>query len=202
VDTQISPQIRLVAIIGLVAAVLGGGATMFLSRGAAVSDEPIPPPAIKTSSLLPSPAAAKPKPKAKAVAPAPEPEPGPAPAPAKKAEPAPAVDANGLPMSISAALQRYEVVVVSLFTPAAAVDRLALEEARTGAKAAGAGFVAVNVLESRQGTAIARLLGVTEPPAILVYQSPATLAFRLDGFADFETVAQAAVNAGAPGKKP
>lgn len=174
--------------IGLVAALAGGGGMMILNRGAADLDDPIPPPAAKTSSVLPNPAEAK--------TPAPAPKPA---VPKKKAEPKPVVDANGLPISISAALQRHEVVVVSLFTPAAAVDNLALEEARAGANAAGAGFVAVNVLEPRQGMAIARLLGVTEPPTTLVYQSPATLAFRLDGFADFETVAQAAVNAGAPG---
>lgn len=189
-DTQISGPVRLVAIIGLVAALAGGGGMMILSRGAADIDQPVPPP-VKTSSVLQNLAA---KPKAKAPAPAPAPEPAP-----KKAEPPPVVDANGLPISISAALQRYEVVVVSLFTPAAAVDNLVLEEARAGARAAGAGFVAVNVLDPKQGMAIARLLGVAEPPATLVYQSPATLAFRLDGFSDFETVAQAAVNAGAPG---
>jgi hypothetical protein len=194
VDTQISGPVRLVAIIGFVAALAGGGGMMILSRGAADIDQPIPP--VQASSVLPNPAQAKPEPKAKAPVPAPAPAPEPAP---KKAEPPPVVDANGLPISISAALQRYEVVVVSLFTPAAAVDNLVLEEARAGARAAGAGFVALNVLDPKQGMAIARLLGVTEPPATLVYQSPATLAFRLDGFSDFETVAQAAVNAGAPG---
>jgi hypothetical protein len=198
VDTQISGPVRLVAIIGLVAALAGGGGMMVLGRGAADIDQPIP--AVQASSVLPNPAKAKPEPKAKAPAPVPPPVPAPEPAP-RKAEPPPVVDANGLPISISAALQRYEVVVVSLFTPAAAVDNLVLEEARAGARAAGAGFVAVNVLDPTQGMAIARLLGVTEPPATLVYQSPATLAFRLDGFSDFETVAQAAVNAGAPGGK-
>lgn len=192
-DTQISGPVRIVAIVGLVAALFGGGGMMMLNRGAASIDEPLPPPAVQSSAALPNPAAAKPKPKPAAKAPAP------APAPKPKPEPAPVVDANGLPISISAALQRHEVVVVSLFTPAAAVDNMALEEARAGARAAGAGFVSVNVLEPKQGMAIARLFGVTEPPATLVYQSPATLAFRLDGFADFETIAQAAVNAGAPG---
>ena len=192
-DTQISGPVRLVAIIGVVAALAGGGGMMMLGRGAA-EIEPV-----QAAAALPNLATVKPK--AKAPAPAPTRTPKPAPVEKPKAEPTPVVDANGLPIAISAALQRYEVVVVALFTPAAAVDNLVLEEARAGAKAAGAGFVAVNVLDPTQGMAIARLLGVTEPPATLVYQSPATLAFRLDGFSDLETVAQAAVNAGAPGRK-
>jgi hypothetical protein len=105
------------------------------------------------------------------------------------------VDANGLPMSLSVALKRHEVVVVSLFAPGASVDELALAEARAGAKAAQVGFVAVNVLDDDQGVAMARLVGLKEPPAVLVYRSPGTLVYQFDGFADMDTVAQAAVSA-------
>lgn len=200
-DTQISTPVRLVAIIGLVAALAGGAGIFFLNRSAAAVEagEPIAQPVARNAELLPVPADAKPKPKAKPAQK--KAVPAKAPAPVKKAEPAavPSVDDDGLPMSVSAALRRSEVVVVALFAPGGSVDNLALAEARAGAREAGAAFVAVNVLEKTQGIAIARLLGVTESPATLVYRSPAALAFRFDGFADLDTVAQAATDARALG---
>lgn len=186
-DSQISTPVRLVAIIGLVAA-LAGGAGIFLmnrSAAAAAAGEPIAKEATRNADLLPVPADAKPKATARPAAKA-------KPVPKK---PAPTVDEHGLPTSVSVALRRSQVVVVALFSPGGAVDGLALEEARAGAREAGAGFVAVNVLEKTQGIAIARLLGVLESPATLVYRSPAALAFRFDGFADLDTVAQAATDA-------
>jgi outer membrane biosynthesis protein TonB len=209
VDTQLSPQIRLIAIAGAVLAVAGGGFMFMMNRAAAAEEEPIP----VASSMLPNPAkapapkkaaapakAAKPaakkaaatKPAAKKAA---APKPAPAPEPVPEPEPLPAVADNGLPMSVAVALQRHEVVVVSLFTPGASVDELALAEARAGAKSAKVGFVALNVLNQDQGGAVARLVGVTEPPAVLIYRSPGTLAFQFDGFADLDTVAQAATSA-------
>jgi DNA gyrase subunit A len=116
------------------------------------------------------------------------------PKPAAKSKPA-AVAANGLPTPVATALESNRVVVVALFTPSSAIDELALAEAQAGAKAAKAGFVAVNVLREGQGRAIARLLGVTDSPTLLVYRAPGTLAFWLDGFADLDTVAQAALDA-------
>lgn len=190
-DTQISPQVRLVAIVGLVAALAGGGGIVFMNRTAAADGlEPAAQDVTQNAALLPVPAKpkAEPAPAQKAAPPKPVPA-------AKPAEPAPTVDEHGLPLSISAALERSEIVVVTLFAPGGTVDGLALAEARAGAREAGAAFVAVNVLERTQGIAIARLLGVAESPATLVYRSPADLAFRFDGFADLVTVAQGVTNA-------
>ncbi|HUH15225.1 MAG TPA: hypothetical protein VML35_05020 [Gaiellaceae bacterium] len=196
-DTQISPQVRLVAIIGLVAALAGGGGIVFMNRTAAADAvEPAAQDVTQNAALLPVPAEPKPKAEPAPAQKAAPPKPVPA---AEPAEPAPTVDEHGLPLSISAALKRSEIVVVTLFAPGGTVDGLALAEARAGAREAGAAFVAVNVLERTQGIAIARLLGVAESPATLVYRSPADLAFRFDGFADLVTVAQGVTNARALG---
>jgi hypothetical protein len=105
------------------------------------------------------------------------------------------VDENGLPRVLSTALAENRVVVVSLYDPEAAVDGIALAEARAGASATGAGFVALNVFAEAQSRPLLELLGTLENPAVLVYRRPNTLFARISGFADRETVAQAAANA-------
>lgn len=123
----------------------------------------------------------------------------PAPVPLAKPKPAetaaPAVDANGLPRVLSTALAGNRVVVVGLHDPDSALDQMALAEARAGARAAGAGFVAINVFAEAQSRPLLQLLGALENPGILVYRRPDVLFARMSGFADSETVAQAAANA-------
>jgi hypothetical protein len=123
----------------------------------------------------------------------------PAPVPLAKPKPAetaaPAVDANGLPRVLSSALAGNRVVVVGLHDPDSALDQMALAEARSGARAAGAGFVAINVFAEAQSRPLLQLLGALENPGILVYRRPDVLFARMSGFADSETVAQAAANA-------
>jgi hypothetical protein len=115
------------------------------------------------------------------------------PAPAKpKGDP---VDARGLPLVLSRALAKHRVTVVALYDPRAAVDEMALAEARAGANDVNAGFVAISVRNEPQIRPLARLLGVLGSPAVLVYERPDTLFVRLDGFTDRQTVAQAAANA-------
>jgi DNA-binding CsgD family transcriptional regulator len=109
--------------------------------------------------------------------------------------PAPAVDANGLPRVLSTALAGNRVVVIGLHDPDSALDQMALAEAREGARAAGAGFVAINVFAEAQSRPLLELLGALENPGILVYRRPDVLFARMSGFADSETVAQAAANA-------
>jgi thiol:disulfide interchange protein len=103
---------------------------------------------------------------------------------------------NGLPAALSAALVRNQVVVVSLYAPKVELDDMALREARAGAHAAGVGFVALDVLQESQARALTKQLGVLEDPAVLVYRRPSELVLRLSGFADMQTVLQAARNAG------
>jgi hypothetical protein len=179
----------------LVLAVLGGiVATFMVARppSSTVDDTPslVRPKLAKPAPLKkPAPAKAK-EPVAKAK---------PAPVPLAKPKPAqpaaPAVDANGLPRVLSTALAGKRVVVVGLHDPDSALDQMALAEARAGARAAGAGFVAINVFAEAHSRPLLELLGALENPGILVYRRPDVLFARMSGFADSETVAQAAANA-------
>jgi hypothetical protein len=103
--------------------------------------------------------------------------------------------ANGLPTSVASALQRRRVVVVALYAPNLPLDDMTVREAQVGAAAAGAGFVALNVLNESQARPLTELLGVLEDPSVLVFRRPGEMFLRLSGFADQQTVAQAARNA-------
>jgi thiol:disulfide interchange protein len=108
----------------------------------------------------------------------------------------PAESADGMPASLAAALSRNQVVVVSLYAPKVELDDMATREARAGAAAAGVGFVAFDVLNEGQSRALTKMLGVLEDPAVLVFRRPDELVVRFSGFADMQTVLQAARNAG------
>ncbi len=116
-----------------------------------------------------------------------------------KAATKPKVDptlAEGLPSSVATAFAGHEVVVVSLYAPDVPLDEMAIAEARSGAGAAGAGFVALDVFNESQARPLTKLLGVLEDPTVLVFKRPGELFLRLSGFADQQTVEQAARNAG------
>ena len=102
---------------------------------------------------------------------------------------------NGLPAVVNQALLSHEVVVVSLYDPQAIVDAASLGEAQAGAKLANVGFVPLNVLTEAQAQPLAKKLGILPDPALLVFRRPGDLVFRVNGFADRATVAQAAANA-------
>lgn len=130
----------------------------------------------------------KPKTKPVVVAPAPVVKPVEAP----KGDP---VDAHGLPLVLAKTLAKHPVTVVALYDPAAAIDELALAEARAGAVEVNAGFLALSIRSEPHVRPLTQLLGVLESPSVLVYERPNTLFVRLNGFSDRETVAQAAANA-------
>ncbi len=110
---------------------------------------------------------------------------------------------DGMPAALALALRSHRVVVVSLYTPGASVDAMATEEAKRGAALAGAGFVSFNVADDRAVSPLSALLTgaptpadrVLDGPAVLVFERPSSLFVRLNGFADRDTVAQAAENA-------
>ena len=122
---------------------------------------------------------------------------------AKKARTPSVID--GMPGALAVALRTNQVVVVALYAPSSPVDRVARDEARQGAAMAGAGFVALNVADNKVAAPLTSLLTgaataadrVLDDPAVLVFQQPKTLFVRLNGYADRDTVAQAAANAGA-----
>jgi hypothetical protein len=85
--------------------------------------------------------------------------------------------------------------VVSLYNPYSQVDAISFAEARAGAKVAGVGFVPLDVLSTAQVGNLTQQLGLLPDPGVLVYVRPGKLVAKISGFADKETIAQAAQNA-------
>jgi hypothetical protein len=101
----------------------------------------------------------------------------------------------GLPAPIARELRRSRVLVVSLYGARAAIDGEAVAQARSGAGAVGAAFLAVDVFDERAARPLAAFAGRAAPPAVLVVRRPGEIVTRIDGYADREIVAQAAHNA-------
>lgn len=93
------------------------------------------------------------------------------------------------------ALEKKSVVVVLFYSPGSAYDTIQAREARAGAVAARAGFVAVNASRDREVAALAAAFEVLDAPAVLIVKRGYRVAARINGFADRETIAQAAANA-------
>lgn len=203
----LAPAIALAVLGGIVASfmvyrTLPSGAESSITVTPKVKKAPAPAPARTPVTKPKAKAPVKPKPKAKAkpvVKPATKPKPVVVPtAPVRKPVEAPKgdpVDKNGLPLVLSRMLAQHPVTVVALYDPAAAIDELALAEARAGAAEVRAGFLALNIRNETQVRPLAQLLGVLENPSVLVYERPNTLFLRLNGFSDRATIAQAAANA-------
>ena len=205
----VSSPIKIVALVGVLAAV---GLFMYLevlphggssSSSAPAVIKPLHPVKTHIHSLAPAKPAKKvtvtkvttahkkvvhvkvqPKPKAKVVVAAPA-----------TAAPAATAPANGLPARVTEALREFPVVVVSLYNPEASVDATSLGEAAAGAKTAKVGFLAINVLDQAQAAPFTNAFGVLQDPTLLIYARPGTLTFKVDGFADRQVVAQAALSA-------
>ena len=193
---SLSPPIRYAALAALLAALLIGGGMMMLGHGGSpvaaphvIKHHPFGPGLKKKATVAPKKHSAKAA-KAKATPTAPA---------AAKAPSQPSVViaalAAGLPKAIATALGQHQTVVVSLYNPYSEVDGIAFAEARAGARSAGVGFVALNVLSEAQVGSLTQMLGLLPDPGLLVYIRPGTLVARISGFADKETVAQAAQNA-------
>jgi hypothetical protein len=99
------------------------------------------------------------------------------------------------PTPLELALEEHRAVVVVLYTPEASLDALTTLEARAGARAAGAGFVAVDVSKERAVAPLAKAHALRTAPGILVVTRGPKVAVRFNGYEDRETVAQAAANA-------
>jgi hypothetical protein len=103
----------------------------------------------------------------------------------------------GLPAPVAHALRYSNVVVVSLYVGQAHQDRAWVAAARTGARSAGAGFVAVNVGADKPAEQISSFVGTASSPSMFVVKRPGKIVTRISGPADEAVVAQAAHNAGA-----
>jgi hypothetical protein len=210
--SQVGAPVRIVALIGLLAA-LGAGAWTF-TAGRSATNEPAsvgndavaanPVAAAQsvagklsthnnaTAAGHATPAAAKPAAKAAATKPAAAAKPKPlAKQPAVQKTAAP----GETPTTIASLLARYESVVVLLYDPRTSVDDYSVAETALGAKNAHAGFLRVDVMNQRQAAPFTQAYGVLQDPTVLFYARPGKLVQKLFGFADHDTVAQAAHNA-------
>ena len=194
----LSPPIRYAALCALLASVVIGGGLMTLghkSESAVATPHVINkhPFGVKkhatTTTKKTAPAAAtKPKPKQKPV------QATPARAPEQPSAVIAAL-AAGMPAPIAKALGKHPIVVVSVYNPYSEVDGIAFAEARAGAQMANVGFLPLSVLSQAQVGKLTEQLGLLPDPGLLVYARPGTLVAKISGFADKETVAQAAQNA-------
>jgi hypothetical protein len=192
----LSPPIRYAALCALLASVVIGGGLMMMghkSESAVATPHVINkhPFGVKkhaaTTTKKTTPAAAtKPKPQPVQATPAKAPE-----------QPSAmyAALAAGMPEPIAKALGKHPIVVVSLYNPYSEVDGIAFAEARAGAQMAKVGFLPLSVLSQAQVGKLTEQLGLLPDPGLLVYARPGNLVARISGFADKETVAQAAQNA-------
>ena len=182
---KISLPVRIFAVVIVLVGVAGMLAMRTMGPGVEET-APIPVPVKKSA----TPAKVTPKPAKAAAAPK---------TAAKAAKPKPAVNPvvppSGFPVVVDRALQKHEVVVIALVVPGARVDELAAAEAEAGAKLSGAGFLALNVLNEGVARALLAKLDSVQDPSVLVVKRSGDVAVELAGFADRETVAQAAANA-------
>jgi hypothetical protein len=216
VNLTLSPQMKIVALVGVILVLALGAGSMLLKRSATA---PVTVPTTPLKHFHPKvaapakhavkPVAATSKSSAKpaarhAAAPAISAKPtsaNPATKPAVKPEKkavVPAVATNGLPGALDLLLHGHRVVVVALWDPEIPSDRYAFLEAEAGAKAANAGFLGVNVLDEKLSAPLTALVGggtVLPSPGVLVYKQPAMLMNRIDGFADRDAIAEAVSNA-------
>lgn len=175
--TLSTQQIRLVALVGLVA-VAALGFWLVVPRN---QDATTQSPSTTAAPTSHTPTTAAPtKPAVKPVHPV--------------ARPAKLVT-HGLPVPVARALQKHRVVVVALYTPGSKLDELTRAESRAGAKAQHAGFVPLDVFRQKNGNPILHKLGVVDTPAVLVVSRPANVYAKLPGVPDRLIVEQAVADA-------
>jgi hypothetical protein len=177
---SVRSQLRLRILLPLVAvAVMGLGVSRFALGG---SEEPVPAPDAAVTLSVDT---------AEAVAP---PEPAPA-------SPDEATEAGGetkpsAEKKFRRAIKKHDVLVAIFYSRDSDLDDLATREARAGAKAAGAGFIAIDVLDEDAAKAVATDSNtLRDTPTVLVFTGTTAPVSTLYGYSDRETVAQAADNA-------
>ena len=200
----LSPPVKIAALCGLLAVVLIPGALLMMGHSSGDTSAPAPiithhpfGSGVKTTKRTTAPATHVGPKTHKAAAPAKTKETAPV-TPREPVVDSGAVQAAlkaGLPAPLAEALGQHDTVVVSLYDPYSQVDGISFAEARAGAAIAGVGFVPLNVLSEAQVGKLTAQLGLLPDPGLLVYVRPARLAIKISGFADKETVAQAAQNA-------
>jgi hypothetical protein len=195
----VNPRYRIYAAVGLAGVIVLGGGFLLLGRGGSSSSAAVH----QIKPLHPVSRAAKRAARTHKAKPATKhARASVALAPPKIAKTEAATD--GMPAALSTALRRNGVVVVSLVVPRATVDDLAYQEAKAGAREAGAGFVRISSGNADDVQALSTLIDsdadagdrLLDAPAVLVFRRPQELYVRFNGYIDADTVAQAVENAG------
>jgi hypothetical protein len=112
-----------------------------------------------------------------------------------EAAPPPATPKPKPKTALEKELAGHRVVVVVFHTPGSDLDGEALREARAGAVAANAGFLAVDVTKETAVADVAAEYEVLGSPTILVVVKSGEARSRFEGYVDRHTVAQAVTNA-------
>jgi hypothetical protein len=178
VTESLSPPVRIFALVGIIAAT-ALGAFFFLFARPSASEESTP---TTTPQTQTTPARTPSKPKAHAAK------------PASRQRALAGRTRTGYPAKVDRALRHNRVVVVALYMPGSSVDRLVLEEARSGAVQAHAAYVPLRATNERAASQLVAKTGVLPQPAVLVLRRPGTVVASL-GVTDRATVAQAVASA-------
>jgi hypothetical protein len=192
VSTQLSPQIRVFALVGVLLVVLAGGGLFYVHHRSQPATVTVPAthattPASTVSTTATSTVGSTTTTATTATT-----------ATTSHHAAAPPVHPvhvdPTLPAPLRAALEQQRTVVVGFYDPQVRVDRIALVEAAAGAAEAHVGFVRVNVLDDRVAGRLTALLpagDILPDPGILVYRRPGKLVYRFDGYLDRTAIAQA-----------
>ena len=167
-SVTLSPHMRIVALVGVLLIALGGSA-FFVLHGHSKPVTPIATTPMQHPTTHPT----TPPPRVHVVR--------------------PTVD-RLLPTPLRNALKRDAFVVVGFYNPDYPVTRHTIAEARAGAAATHAGFVAVNLLNDSVAGRLTALLpsGQLLPnPGIAIYGRPGTLLYRADGYLNRAAVVEA-----------
>jgi hypothetical protein len=179
VTTTLSPPIRILALVGVLAVIAAGVLLFATGRSDSDSSSPATPSVATSHSATATPST------------------GAKPSTATPAKPKVQL-LPGLPAPIAKALRNSKVVVVALYARGVDSDVATVASARAGAKSARSGFTAVNVISEGLARKLSTFAGTTlAPPAVLIVKRPGKIVNQFSGTADSTIVAQAAMNAGA-----
>ena len=106
---------------------------------------------------------------------------------------------KGLPRPVWNGLQKERVLVVQIYSGTSGADRAMVATARRGAKATGAGFASMNVLDELRAREVSSFVGAVDTPTVLIVKRPGKIVTLIEGPVDAAIVEQAAHNAGARG---
>jgi hypothetical protein len=95
---------------------------------------------------------------------------------------------------VDAAIKSGPAVIIA-HLPAGLVDQKGVVEARSGAQALGAPFVALSAASPEDAKEISRRFQIKTTPTVLVVDSDGTVRTEISGYADRATVEQAVANA-------